>query len=397
MRSAVVAVALLVVLAGCSAGVTPPGVTPTSTTNPTQQGSITVTNGTLPVDPNGLFSDVTTMLAVDAQPPARIELEPDDQMGIVKDPMPPFYRLVGIERPPGSSRAATALGYVADPSAVHLNDKLLGDQRQLQLTLVHEYVHVVQSKTGEMGQLDRSIPDPNTTDATIVRRSILEGAAVTVETTYWRRHFDSGTSPAQGMAGSYAATEGARQWVYAPYYFGYDYVTARTNSTTEIAGLYRSPPHTTEELIHGRPGGSEPQPPLQVGVDSSNWTVNGTDREGELFVRVALDTELSSDRAATAAAGWGTDQRVTVENGDRRGYVWALRWDDAANATEFEDAIHAYLDDRATRTDGIWTDGSAAFDETRVGPQTVVLTLGNESFVRSATVDGTDGSVSVRT
>ncbi|MGM0397711.1 MAG: hypothetical protein ACQEQY_01835 [Halobacteriota archaeon] len=398
MRRATLGVLLLVVLAGCSSAIAPPGgspaVAPSDEANETREG-ITVTNGTIPFDHEGLFAEVTTMLAVEAEPPETIRLEPDENMGIQREPMPPFFQLVGIERPAGTARTATALGYVADPSTVHLNEKLIEDETQLRQSLVHEYVHIVQGRTGTFDRLRTEIPASNTTDATIVRRSVLEGGAMLVETRYWERHVDDGRSPAERMERSYRATSGARQWVFAPYHFGYVYVDTRTDSPAEVQELYASPPHTSEELIHGLPGGSEPLPRLDVAVDAEDWTVERTDRTGELFVRVALDTELSTEAAKDAAAGWGTDSRVALSNDDERAYVWALRWDDPTNATEFEDAFEAYLDARASRDDGVWVDEGAAFDATRVDDETVVVLLGNETFVRGTTVDGTNGTVDV--
>jgi len=393
MRSAVAAVALLVVLAGCSSGVVPPGSGPTG--SGTGSGHIDVAGGTLPVNVTTLYGNVTRMLGVTAQPPSTIRTDPDAEMGIAQQPMPPFFRLMGIRRPAGSNRAATALGYVGDPSTVHVNAKLSNDPERLRLTLVHEYVHVVQGRTGAFTTLRKAVPEPNTTDGRMVRESVIEGAAVATETAYWNRHGGTGRSPTRAMAESFAVTSGASQWVFAPYYFGTRYVTTRTDSLHDLPLLYHHPPQTTEELIHGQQGGADPLPPLSVAVHRPGWRANGTNRMGELFVRVALDTELSANRSATAAAGWGTDERVQVTNGSASAYVWALRWDDPANATEFDSALRAYLNDRATKRGRVWMDNGTAFRPVRVGNETVVLLAGDGSFVRKTTVSGTDGRVAV--
>lgn len=397
MRKAHLALVLLVVLAGCSGSIQPPGPNEGSGGPFADDRSITVTNGTLPIEHQSVFVEVTRILAVEAEPPETITLEPDSAMGIQREPMPHFFRLVGIERPAGSSRTATALGYVRGPSTVYINEKLAEDETQLELTLAHEYVHVIQRRTSSFAQLRDGISNPNTTDGRVVRTSILEGAATTVETVYWERHVETGTSPADAMMNSYQSTSGARQWVFAPYHFGTEYVQERIGSPAEMGTVYENPPHTSEELLHGLAGGTEPLPPLSVHIQSADWKRNGTDRTGELFVRIALDTELERDRATAAAAGWGTDSRVAMLNGDNRAYVWALRWDDAANATEFENALAASLENRATRDGDVWIDDGAAFDVTRVDDETVVLVLGDESFVRSAHVQGTNGSVTVET
>ena len=395
MRRVALAIAVLVVLAGSPSGIAPPdpGSDATQRDGQSSPEPIRVANGSLPVDPDALYADVTATLRVDSASPGAIHLKPDEDMGIHREPMPPFFRLVGIERPPSATRTATALGYVENPSAVHLNEELLDDEAQARSTLVHEYVHVVQWRTGAFKRVRAGVSAPNTTDGTIVRRSVLEGAAVAIETQYWERRDGDGPSPATDMTRSYESTTGARQWVFAPYHYGHTYVQTHTDSPDDVGGLYESPPRTSEELLHGLPHGSEPLPPLSVSVDAADWEVQKTDRAGELFVRVALDTELSAERAATAATGWGTDSRVTLSNGDDRAYVWALRWDDPANATAFQAGFDAYLDERATRRDGVWHADGAAYRTTRVDGETVAVLLGNESFVDGVTVGGTNGSV----
>ncbi|MFB6070886.1 MAG: hypothetical protein ABEJ76_07660 [Halanaeroarchaeum sp.] len=395
MRTAALVVAVLVVLAGCSAPV-PPSHGDAAVRDDHEIRDVAVENGSIPVNATALYGTVARMLETDARAPGRIVLEPNSAMGIAREPMPPFFQIMGVDRPPGATRAATALGYVADPSTVHLNRNLVDDPEQVRLTLVHEYVHVVQGRTDAGEALRENVPDPNTTDGTMVRTSVLEGVAVGVETAYWNRTVDDGMSPAAGMEASYEATDGVRQWLYARYHFGYEYVQARTTTLAGADSLYASPPRTTEELLHRLPPGTEPMPPLSVDVRSAEWNRNGTDRLGELFVRVALDTELDANRSRTAAAGWGVDRRVAVTDGSETGYVWALRWDDAANATEFHAAMRAYLDDRATRREGVWEDGDATFALHRVGTETVVVTMGPASFVREAGVDGTNANVVVR-
>ncbi|AKH97806.1 hypothetical protein [Halanaeroarchaeum sulfurireducens] len=395
MRRVALAIAVLVVLAGSPSGIAPPdlGSDVARGDSHSSPEPIRVPNGSLPVDPDALYADVTTTLEVDAAPPRAIHLERNDHMEIHREPMPSFFRLVGIERPPSATRTATALGYVEGPSTVHLNEELLDDEAQARSTLVHEYVHVVQLRTDAFERVRAGVSAPNTTDGTIVRRAVLEGAAVTVETQYWERRDGDGPSPATEMTRSYRSTTGARQWIFAPYHYGHAYVQTRTDSPEAVERLYESPPRTSEELLHGLSPGSEPLPPLSVSVDAADWEVQKTDRAGELFVRVALDTELSAERAATAATGWGTDSRVTLSNGDDRAYVWALRWDDPANATEFQAGFEAYLDERATSGDGVWHADGAAYRTTRVDEETVAVLLGNESFVDGVTVEGTNGSV----
>lgn len=406
MQRGALGLVLVIVLAGCTAPIAPPAGngtsqttgTPSATTQTSSQADIQVENGTLAVDEDRLFQTVVGMLDTDAAPPDTIVFESDRAMAIASDPMPPFARLMGIRRPPGASRTGTALGYVGDPSTVHVHEKLQDDDRQARLTLVHEYSHVVQRRNGVMQTVSSNITASQTTDGTVVTRSTIEGAATAVTTAYWERSIETGTSPAATMESAYEGTSGARQWLYAPYHFGYRYVDERTRTVADIDDVYRNPPRTSEELIHELPPGSEPVPSLAVAIDSKSWERNGTDRTGELFVRVALDTELSSATAERAAAGWGNDVRVAIDHDDGgRAYVWALRWDDARNATAFDGAMTDFLEDRGTRTDGgYWIDDGDAFSTTQVSTETIVVVAGNQSFVRSANVSGSNERVRVR-
>lgn len=397
MRRTALILVVLVVLSGCSSAIAPPGgpgSAERASDTTAESVTIAVENGSVPVDHTSLFENVTGMLAVDADPPETINVEPDSDMGIQRERMDPFFRLVGIDRPASTSRTATALGYVGEARSVHLNEKILSDEAQTRRTLAHEYVHVVQLRTDVPDRLRSTIPDERSTDGRIVRHAVLEGAAVSVETELWERNGATGRSPAAGMGQSYETTSGARKWLYARYHFGYEYLQTRDASTT-ITDVYDAPPRTSEELVHGLPGGSEPMPQLSVAVESEEWTVESRDRAGELFVRVALDTQVSTDAATDAAAGWGTDTRVELSNEDARAYAWALRWDDPANATEFQDTFHAYLDERATSEGDVWVDDGRAFGTSRVGDETIVVLLGTESFVRNATVDGSADSIRV--
>ncbi|MFB6093786.1 MAG: hypothetical protein ABEJ77_02445 [Halanaeroarchaeum sp.] len=390
MRRAPVGLALLVLLAGCASPIAAPGAGQSDET-----ATIRVENATLPIDPGRPFDWVTDRLESEAAPPRRIAVVPTERMAIMRDPVSPFFDLVGVDRPEGADRTATALGYVADPDVVHVNAILLSDPDQLRSTLVHEYVHVVQKRRGAPQTLRASVPAANTTDGRAVRLAVMEGVATAVETEHWRTHGGTGSSPVEAMGRSFRATEGARQWLYAPYYLGARYVESRPVALAAVEEYYADPPHTTEELLAGLPSGAEPLPPLAVTVATGDWQRNGTDRMGQLFVRVALATQLDAERASAAADGWGTDVRVAVTSDNRTAYVWALRFDDRTNATAFENATRAYLADRATKRGGVWIDDGAAFSLSRVGRETVILILGNRSFVTAADVSGSSASVRV--
>lgn len=133
----------------------------------------------------------------------------------------------------------------------------------------------------------------------------------------------------------------------------------------------------------------------EVGI----WLVNETlYQRSEAFVRTFLEVGLEPERAARAAAGWGNDTlRIARSGADGVAYVWVLRWDDAANASEFEAALRASLDGRADRVGDGWRleaiDGIATVRSPT--DRTTVLLYGHRSFVGTAAVSGDNATVRV--
>ena len=138
--------------------------------------------------------------------------------------------------------------------------------------------------------------------------------------------------------------------------------------------------------------------PLEVSVEEAEgWNLENRDRMGELFLRVALRTELNRSTAVDAAAGWGDDRKLSYTNGEDSGYAWVLRWDNSTEATEFEDAFRTYLGEKASEQDGVWVgDGAnSSYRVERTTETTVVVFLGNDSFVRNATATEEAGEIVV--
>lgn len=436
MRPPTVLVVLLLVLAGCSSGLPeaePPNVADATTGNasvattdppsppsdarsPSPTDSATVTErpespesladsydvetegGELPVDYPLVHARVVSMLdARSTEPPERVRIEPNSRMGVGASRYPEFYRLLGIRVPEDQNRTMTAAAYVRSPDTVTVNRRILDRSDQTERTLAHESVHVVQFRTDAFGRTSRGVIDGRpTTDDSVVQRSITEGSATYAETEYAERYDLEGPNATESMGERYRNGTGASKLGLAPYYFGARYADSRVEEPAEIDSLYDDPPRTSEELVHGLEPGSEPVADLTVEAESGgNWELEPTarDRFGELFVRIVLGTELNESAAAAGADGWGDDERLAFGNaaeGERgTGYAWVLRFDDAANATEFTEAFDEWEavrdEDNPVRSD-------------RVDDETVVVVLGSESFVESveASSTGEDGTVTVQ-
>lgn len=380
---------------------TPGNASPTSTPNarttvpatPTaaSQGYVTVDGGTLPVDATRVWIRTRMLLGTDSQPPDSVQVL---NVSASATPRPsPFFRLWGLV-PPNRTDGPTIAAYVTGPSRVYVNREIRDRPAFLEHTLAHEYAHIVQYRTGVFDAL--RVAYGSSPDEQATRTAVVEGTAVVVGDTYWRRYMTRGTRPAENIRRLYRNSTGAARWTVAPYRFGYRYASAQANAST-LPRVYENPPNSTEEVLH--PGRKDAVADLNTTVrETDTWLyVSGNEQMGELFVRVALSTELRESQAAAGADGWGADARVTfVNETGANGYAWVLRFDDGANATEFESVLNTYLRERGTTQDGnVRLTGDSAFRQERVDRRTVVVLAGAQTFVRNATVRATNESIRV--
>ncbi|MFB6207585.1 MAG: hypothetical protein ABEJ05_13775 [Haloglomus sp.] len=328
---------------------------------------------------------------------------------------PEFYRLLGLER---NVTEVEAVAFVVGPRTVYVNRDITDRPAFLEHVLAHEFTHTVQFQTGAIGQVTAATaPGP---DGQFASTAVIEGAATYAEDRYWLAYQADQTAaserPARRVERQYRTSDGAARYALAPYRFGYRYANATVESAAGLAAIYADPPLTSEQVLH--PGVDEGPVPLRValrGERTGVWQETFAPprgRVGEALIRVALATELGDDRAARAAAGWGNDTRIAFNNeSGARGYAWVLRFDDAANASAFDDAVREYLDRRtdATGQSGPDIEGTrwsatldgrpVAYRLVTVDDRTVVLLLGTPEFVatRTTTVGTTNGRVVVAT
>lgn len=402
MRLVPVVCCLLLVFAGCQSGSSMPDTTvelptettvepttlqPTTTTQTAEPSATTsrvreidVEGGTLPYDANTVWTRVESMLGVDVGAPLTVRVE--NLPASEREPSR-FHRLLGVPADRVPLAGVTPLD--AGGNEVVLNGSALDRPHALEGTLAHEYVHVVQMRQNALRTMTSSLERPLEQDELAVIKAIQEGSAQYVDREYGERYM---TNASEGYGTWYRNSETLTKLFLGSYYFGARYVNATIDSPRTLEQVYENPPRTTEELVHALEPGSEPVANLSVTVvtDRQNRTEG---RLGELFVRTTLATSVNETTAARAADGWGNDQRVAIGTGDETEYAWVLRWDDAANATEFERGIDAYLDSKGGLNASVRVD--------RVAPETTVLFVGSESFVADASVDGTNGTVTIRT
>ncbi|KPN31294.1 hypothetical protein SY89_02037 [Halolamina pelagica] len=393
MRRAVLACTLLV-LAGCG-GAIAPGPTPTE---PAATG--VAVDGDLPVEPTPVFLRVLNLTGERAEAPAvTVESAPRASA----PDLPQFPVALGItphnESDPTGPHVRTHAATAIDGESVTVYEWALDAPELTETTLAHEFVHVVQFRHGwDEAALRRQarVGGGLSYDGATTYALLREGAATYAQTAYERRFLPDRRSSMAHQEAAYENASAYARLLLARYHFGAEYVAERVDSPAGLETLHRDPPTSTEQVLHDS---QDPVANLTLKTEETgSWVERDRDRQGELFLRIALRTELNRSSAVGAAHGWGNDRRVTFVREDEVATAWVLRWDDAANASEFAVAFTEYLDAKATAEDGLWRgdDVNATYRVERVGDETVVVYLGDESFVRSATATASgDGDVTI--
>jgi len=417
------AVAALLVLAGCAGG--PAGDVSNTTASPTTDGTdesqqapgtptesddpgtgtdesgtpgesgsvtvddtVTVENGTLPVNATLTFNRVEGLTGTDVDPwPVRVRNLSEWRASVQRVGAVPLNEALGFENVSTDWSEPTGL---TTNGAVYIHPGN-GTPAKTERVLAHEYAHLVQYRTTVFPWQGRLNQPRLTTDLVKTRRSLVEGGAVFVADAYTERYLDiqSNSAYARGLYRNGSAT---LRSALAPYVFGSQYVEHRIDDPANLSAAYESYPRTTEQVIHNYSRAEEPPANLSVNATGDDsWELARQDTLGEMTTRAALDTELDRERAAAAAAGWGTDRLARYDhatNDSRHGWAWVLRWDNASEADELQSALSTY----ASARDG---SSSAAFRVESLDDETVALVFGDRGFVEGAEVAGTDGNVTV--
>ncbi|RXK48576.1 hypothetical protein [Halorientalis pallida] len=432
-RLAPLAVALLLVLAGCGAGPsdgtttapdetdaptatdtpasadtpTPGGTETPGTATPDEQSpddgatsdggettayGVQVRNGTLPFGANRTFTRVRELVGTDVEPP----------LVTVKNLSEVRQSLAGIDSP--TNRALgyepVSVNWSSPTGATPLNGTVYlhpgeGSPGAVERTLAHEFAHTIQFQADMLpwlGRLPGQGPEV-TRDLLQSRLSLIEGGAVYVADAYTDRYLDVRNNTAS-VRSLYESGSPAYRSAIARYYFGSRYVRNRIDDAGNLSAVYRNYPRTTEGIIHGYTRGEEPKRSLAVETNATagNWTFARTSTIGEMNTRVTLSTELSRDRAARTATGWGNDRLAVASytrNRSRLGWVWTFRWDNATEAAEAMPALEDFADARQSASD-------LEFRTVRISGETTGLVFGDPAFVDAAAVEGTTANVTVQ-
>jgi hypothetical protein len=131
--------------------------------------------------------------------------------------------------------------------------------------------------------------------------------------------------------------------LFFPYAEGTAYVRAafKKGGWAEIDRLWKNPPESSAEILHGAP-----YPPPVQGLLPSNVAsllpgrLIYRDTLGEWTLRFLLGRSLPEEEAAKAAAGWRGDRIAFFSTpGGGMGYLWRIRFEDGLSSARFEAAL----------------------------------------------------------
>jgi len=231
-----------------------------------------------------------------------------------------------------------------------------GDSEDLAQGLIfsHELMHALQDETLRLSDRVRELREDG--DRSLALQCLLEGEATLVMIRVALKEIpDAGEEVEEQMGPLLSAGNLERSNVpgdvpayfvdqlFFPYTDGTAFVRAavKKGGWAEVDRLWKSPPESSAEIIHGAP---YPPPvrgllPADIATLVPGRRLSYTDTLGEWTVRFLLGRALTPEEAGAAATGWRGDRIAFFHAGGATSYLWRLRFADAESAARVEAAL----------------------------------------------------------
>ncbi len=264
--------------------------------------------------------------------------------------------------------------YDPEDTAVYLisgNDSLSAMDES---TYAHELTHVLQDQHYDLEAL---LPEDDEwylehPDEALARMALVEGDASMTELFYIQRNMSVERLGALldevdtlDLPVLDSAPEVIDRDLMFPYVEGITFVQALYDSGgyAAINAAYMDPPTSTEQILHPERYIDFRDDPQEVML-ADGLEVLGDDYRlvyeqpfGEFYLSLYLETHISPDRAAAAAAGWDGDRYAVYYNDDAGEIAMVLRtvWDTTDEADEFFETFRDFGE--------TWADAAPTLDE----------------------------------
>ena len=219
-------------------------------------------------------------------------------------------------------------------------------------TLAHELTHALTDQHFDFGSRTKVLDDQNKTEEGAAFSALIEGDAELVAALWQEQHLSA--RERQQAASSSATPEALNAYARAPRYLleslffpyqsGATFVQARhrAGGFAEVDKAYRSPPTSTEHILHPETyasGQTWSPPALPDLAAATGCGAVDTGTLGEFDMIQILSGELASNDAKNAAAGWNGDAYGVVRCGTALGLADRWQTDNPADAGRLADAL----------------------------------------------------------
>lgn len=218
----------------------------------------------------------------------------------------------------------------------------------------HELMHALQDESLKLDSRARALKDDS--DRGFALQCLLEGEATLVMIRVALKAIPGAGPEAEEELGPLLTGGGLERanvpkdvpgyfvdQLFFPYAEGLAYVQAafKKGGWSEVDRLWRNPPESSAEILHGAP---YPPPvegllPANPGAIFPGQRVVYMDTLGEWTLRFLLGRALSKEEAEQASTGWRGDRIAFVASGGKMGYLWRIRFEDGRRAVRFETAL----------------------------------------------------------
>jgi len=241
--------------------------------------------------------------------------------------------------------------------------------------MVHEITHALQDQHFDLQARFRANRKSDNDDDLLAQQALFEGDATVTALQFtiasFKRHFselpDLGfimeTQMESEMSQSpvlSATPRFLRETLVFPYGYGAAFlqeIWKQTPSWQAVNKIYSDPPVSSEQIMHPEKyyGTRDNPKPVDAAAKAARlgaeWKIPYKSVFGEFMLGQMLELHLNKDRAKRAAAGWGGDEVLLLENGAGRNAVWIeTEWDTADDAEKFFSAMDEWFRLRHPKT-----------------------------------------------
>ena len=242
------------------------------------------------------------------------------------------------------------------------------------LIFSHELTHALQDENLRLADRVKGLREDG--DRSLALQCLLEGEATLVMIRVALQEIPGATEAVEdemaplltaGALERGAVTSNVPDFFVDQLFFPYAEGTAFVRTAVKKGGwaemdrLWKNPPESTAEILHGAP---YPSPvrgllPANVATVAPGRRLSYMDTLGEWTLRFLLGRALPAEEAEAGATGWRGDRIAYFVGDGKMSYLWRLRFDTGASAARFESALRKARQKRPVAgTEKIQLDGT---------------------------------------